>query len=322
MSIHRTSKPLISVVLPVHNEAGVLQTLVERLDAVFEGVAWPAEYVFVDDGSTDESAALIDTLARARAGVLLVQLSRNFGHQAAVQAGLSNASGGIVVVMDTDLQDAPEAIPSFLDRWRQGADIVYAIRVSRKENPIKRSLFYLFYRVLNVVSNTVMPLDAGNFGLMDARVAREVAALPERDRYYAGLRSWIGFRQEGVPVERGSRYDDTPRVSTLGLFRLAKAAVFSFSTFPLTVFYALAALSLITALTLGAFTLYHRLFTGFAIPGWTSTVLTSSFFGGLNSLGIAVLGEFVVRIYEQVRARPPFVVDRVVGSPPVPEEPD
>lgn len=311
----RTPPRSLSVVMPVHNEERAVRELVARLDDALGTAGVTGEYIFVDDGSTDGSPAMLDALADARDDVRVVHLSRNFGHQAAVLAGLDHATGEVVAVMDTDLQDAPEALPAFLQKWREGYDVVYAVRVGRKESPPKRALFYLFYRVLNAVSHTTMPLDAGNFGLMDLRVARAVAALPERDRYFAGLRSWVGFRQVGVPVERGSRYDDRPRVSLLGLLRLAKAAVFSFSSFPLMVFYLLAALSLTAAAALAAITLYKKFVSGEAILGWTSTLITAAFFGGLNSLGIAVLGEFLIRIYDQVRARPPYVVDRVVGQP-------
>src|SRR5262249_7153721 len=161
----------------------------------------------------------------------------NFGHQAAVQAGLAHAGGDAVVVMDADMQDDPASIGRFLDRWREGYDVVYAVRTNRKESAIKRFLFFAFYRVLNLLVKVPMPADAGNFGLVDRRVACEIAALCDRDRYYAGLRNWVGFRQIGVEVERGSRYDAAPRVSLFDLFRLAKSAIFSFSTLPLTLFY-------------------------------------------------------------------------------------
>ena len=280
------------------------------------------EFLFVDDGSRDGSAAILDRLAADDPSVRVLHLSRNFGHQAAVQAGLSHVSGDVVVVMDSDMQDDPNGIVRFVEKWREGYDVVYAIRTGRKEHPAKKLLFHAFYRVLNSVARTPIPADAGNFGLVDRRVADQIARLLDRDRYYAGLRSWVGFRQTGIEVERGPRYDGRPRVSLVGLGRLAKSAIFSFSSFPLTVFYAIGSLSLVVFLALACFTLYHKLFTGLAIPGWASITMVSSFFGAMNALGIAVLGEYVSRIYDQVRERPMYLVDRKVNFPDDPEKRD
>lgn len=298
----------ISVVLPLFNEAAVLEELVSRLEDCFAGRDEDFELVFVNDGSTDDSAAVLNQLAADNPRIRVVHFSRNFGHQAAVQAGLLHASGDAIVVMDTDLQDDPAAIPAFLDRWHDGYDVVYATRFARKENLLKRFLFFTFYRVLNAISKTPLPKDAGNFGLIDRRVAQRIAHLIDRDRFFPGLRRWVGFRQIGVPVERLARHDEKPRVSMRGLWRLAKTAVFSFSDFPLTMFYSIAAISFIVCAALFGFTLYHKLLAGSATPGWTSTLMTASFFGSLNALGIAVLGEYVIRIYDQVRSRPQFIV--------------
>ncbi len=188
----------------------------------------------------------------------VLHLSRNFGHQAAVQAGLAHAEGDAVVVMDADMQDDPASIGRFLQKWREGYDVVYAVRVGRKESAAKRFLFFAFYRLLNLIVRVPMPADAGNFGLIDRRVADEIVRLLDRDRYYAGLRSWVGFRQVGIEVERGPRYDGRPRVSMLGLWRLAKSAIFSFSSFPLTFFYLVGSLSMLVFLGLAGFTLYPQ----------------------------------------------------------------
>lgn len=315
----RTTSPseaFVSVVVPVYNEARVLPELAERLVSVLTACSCRYEIIFVNDGSRDDSAEVLDRLAGLDPFVRVLHLSRNFGHQAAVQAGLLQATGDAVVVMDADLQDDPAALGRMLEKWSEGYDVVYAVRTARKEHAVKRFLFAAFYRLLNAISETPMPMDAGNFGLVDRRVAQEVARLPDRDRYYAGLRRWVGFHQIGIPVERGARYDGTPRVSLLGLLRLAKTAMFSFSSLPLTIFYTIAALSFLAFVGLGAFTLYHKLFTGLAISGWTSILMTVCFFGALNALGIAILGEYVWRIYNQVRARPLFMVERQVNCHP------
>ncbi len=303
---------LVSVVLPIFNEEQILRTLEQAVTEAIRGCDARPEIIFINDGSRDQSPEILDELAAERPHVRVIHLSRNFGHQAAVQAGLRHARGD-VVVMDADMQDTPSGIARFLERWHEGYDVVYAIRYGRKEHALKRFLFHAFYRVLNRVSRVQMPVDAGNFGLIDRRVADEIAGLLDRDRYYAGLRSWVGFRQVGVPVERGPRYDDSPRVSFRGLLRLSQSAIFSFSSVPLTIFYTLGLVSLASFFGLGGFCLYHKLWTGAALPGWTSMMMIASFSGALNAMGIAILGEYVTRIYDQVRARPLYVVERRVN---------
>lgn len=304
---------LVSVVLPAFNESAVLRELHARVSAALREYGCRYEIIFVNDGSTDDSSSVLDQLAREDAGVRVLHFSRNFGHQAAVQAGLDAVRGDAVIIMDSDLQDDPAAAKDFLRLWQQGYDVIYAVRHARKEHAVKRFLFYAFYRVLNSISSTKIPMDAGNFSLLDRAVVQQLQRLPERDRYLPGLRSWIGFRQIGLPVERGRRHDEHPRVSLAGLFRLAKTAIFSFSSVPLSAFYVISLLSLLTCLGVAAFTLYHKLLTGLATPGWASQTIVASFFGSLNALGIGILGEYAIRIYDQVRARPTYVVARAVN---------
>lgn len=304
---------LLSVVMPVFNEASILGTLTEAVKAALSEANCQFEIVYINDGSRDGSEQALDELAARYEFVKVVHLSRNFGHQAAVQAGLQHGHGDVFVVMDSDMQDVPNAIPDLLDKWREGYDIVYAIRKNRKEHPIKQMLFLTFYRLLNYLSVVHIPNDAGNFGVIDGKVAHLIADFKECDRYYAGLRSWVGFRQIGIEVERGARYDDEPRVSLMGLFALAKNAIFSFSAMPLLLFYAFAAMSLLTFFLVASYALFMKLFIHIAVPGWTSTVMIGCIFGSLNSLGIAVLGEYIARIYNQVRDRPSFIVGRTVN---------
>ncbi|HTM54551.1 MAG TPA: glycosyltransferase family 2 protein [Pirellulales bacterium] len=304
---------LISAVLPVYNEAGALKELHARVSAAMRETGCRYEIIFVDDGSQDGGDEYIDLLASRYPEVRAIHFSRNFGHQAAVQAGLAHARGDVVLLMDSDLQDAPEALGRMLEFWRQGYDVVYALRTDRQEALWKRTLFAAFHRTLARVANTPIPTDAGNFSLIDARVVREIVSLAERDRYLPGLRSWIGFKQIGVQVRREPRYDGQPRVSLRGLWKLAKTAVFSFSTVPLGVFSFIGYGALAVFAVLSLFSLGCRLFTDLAVPGWTSSVLIASFFGAVNALGISILGEYVARIYDQVRGRPLYVVDRTVN---------
>jgi polyisoprenyl-phosphate glycosyltransferase len=307
------AETLVSVVLPVFNEVSVLKTLLGRVRQALAALGVRSEIIFVDDGSIDGSARMLDQMAARSEQVRVIHFSRNFGHQAAVQAGLRYARGHAILLMDSDLQDSPEAIGRLLDAWWAGNDVVYALREKRKERAWKRLLFAGFHRLLAAVSTTPIPPDAGNFSLIDVRVVREIVALGDRDRYLPGLRSWVGFRQTGVVVERLARYDDRPRVSLRGLWRLAKTAIFSFSSLPLTIFYLIGYSALAIFLGLAGYSLYCRLFTDLAIPGWTSYILSASFFGALNALGISMLGEYVLRIYDQVRGRPLYVVDRMVN---------
>lgn len=303
----------VSAVLPVYNEAEVLGELIGRVRDAIHQCGAREEIIVVNDGSTDASAETLDMMAARNPQLRVLHLSRNFGHQAAVQAGLAQARGDVVLLMDSDLQDAPEALSRFLEQWQAGADVVYAVRSQRKERWWKRCLFAGFHRTLSSIASTPIPTDAGNFSLMDARVVRDIVLLGERDRYLPGLRSWVGYRQVGVEVPRGPRYDGRPRVSLRGLWRLAKTAIYSFSTFPLAIFSLIGYSALVVFLGTSGFSLFCRLFTDLAMPGWTSILLIASFFGAVNALGINMLGEYVVRIYDQVRQRPLYLVDRSVN---------
>jgi glycosyltransferase involved in cell wall biosynthesis len=312
---------VISLVLPVFNETAILSELTQQIVSVMEDDSLLFEIVYVNDGSSDGSRDHLNRLALNDPRIVVVHLSRNFGHQPAVHAGLEHATGDVVIVMDSDLQDDPRAVPRFLEQWEQGYDVVYAQRFNRKENAARRFLFYSFYRVLNAIADSPIPADAGNFGLMDRRVVDALRQLPERDRFFPGLRSWAGFQQTGIPVERAARHDSQPRVSMRGLFRLAKTAIFSFSGFPLKFFYLVAAISAgVCALSIG-FVLWHKMFTGLAIPGWASMIITASFFGALNALGISILGEYVIRIYDQVRSRPVYLAENTVNRIKFPSAP-
>ncbi|MCA9070293.1 MAG: glycosyltransferase family 2 protein [Planctomycetaceae bacterium] len=312
----------VSLVLPVYNEVQVLEQLELAIRRVMQELDCRYEVIFVNDGSTDGSEQLLDELAEKHRPVRVVHLSRNFGHQAALQAGLSHSRGDATIVMDSDFQDDPTAISTFLDLWEHGYDVIYAVRTKRKEGALKRMLFSGFYHVLNRISRTHIPRDAGNFGLIDRRVMEVLLRLSDTDRFFPGLRSWVGYRQIGVEVERLPRHDENPRVSFWGLCRLAKTAIFSFSRVPLTMFYVIALVSCLVCLGLTSFTLYQKLIVHEATPGWASSLMTASFFGSLNSLGVAILGEYVVRIYDQVRARPQFLVDRTTNLSRLVKEPN
>lgn len=314
--IRERSGTRLSVVLPVFNEVAVLNELTQKICNVLDNAVKDFEIVFVNDGSSDGSRETLNRLAEQDSRIVVVHLARNFGHQPALHAGLTQASGDVVVVMDSDMQDDPAAIADFLAKWEEGFDVIYAQRFNRKESLPKRALFYSFYRVLNAIAENAMPEDAGNFGLMDRRVVDAILQLKEHERYFPGLRSWTGFRQTGIPVERLARHDEQPRVSLGGLFKLAKTAIFAFSSFPLTLFYVIAGISMSVCLAAIGFVLYHKTMSGLAVPGWTSIIITASFFGALNAFGISVLGEYVIRIYHQVRERPIYIAEEIRNASP------
>ena len=310
---NQRKEPLISLVLPVFNEIAILDTLRTCLDRSMCSIGVDWEIVFVNDGSTDGSGRVLSHFARTYPHIKAIHLSRNFGHQAAIHAGLSHCDGDAAIIMDSDMQDDPTRLSKFIDAWREGYDVVYAVREKRKEAWWKTFLFLGFYRLLNQIADIRIPQDAGAFSLLDRRAIDEVLRLKEVERFFPGLRSWIGFQQKGVVIERCARHDDKPRVSLWQLFRLAQSAIFGFSRFPLFIFYAISLASLTVSLSCLAYALISKWYTGLAIPGWASTTTLASFFGGLNALGIAVLGEYVIRIHHQVLGRPTFVVDQVIS---------
>lgn len=322
------SDSLISVVIPIYNEVEVIDDLVGEVCGSALAVDFPGQWeiVLVDDGSTDGSTAKLDALAsRYPDQVRIVHLARNFGHTAAVSAGLDLARGDAVILMDGDMQDDPVAFGPFVREWMEGYDVVYAVRTSRQERFGASVLFKLFYRFLSRISEIELPQDAGNFSLMDRRVVDQIRSLPEHNRYLPGLRAWVGFRQIGVPVPRRARYDRSTRVGFLGLWKLANNAIFSFSHAPLTLFRFLGVLAVLMSAGLMAYACYGKFITGEAIQAWMSQFSAITFFGGINLLGVGVIGEYVVRIYDEIKQRPAYVIDQVVSGdcPPqaVPEQP-
>jgi polyisoprenyl-phosphate glycosyltransferase len=299
--------------MPVFNESENLPELYSRLSVVMRSLEQPYELIFVDDGSRDDSAQKILALREGDPAVKLIRLSRNFGHQLALTAGLAFSSGRAVIAMDSDLQDMPETIPDFIARWKEGYEVVYAIRQKRKEGIPKRTAYWLFYRIMALYSDIEIPLDAGDFSLMDRKVVNLLNKLPERARYIRGLRSWIGFRQVGIPVQRDTRFAGKPKYTLKKLIHLALSGFFSFSMAPLRFASSLGlVVSLLSFISI-IIVFYERLFTTYALPGFASVASILFFLGGVQLLTIGILGEYVGRIFDEVKARPLFIVSATSG---------
>jgi dolichol-phosphate mannosyltransferase len=311
---------VISVVVPCYNEIEVLDQLYDRLTAAAESWNEPFEIIVVDDGSNLETWCKLHEIHRRDPRWRLVQFSRNFGHQTAVSAGLSYASGDAALVIDADLQDPPEILHKFIDKWREGYEVVYAVRCKRKENILKRACYATFYRILSKLSDISIPLDAGDFCLMDRKVVDLLCTFPEQNRFVRGLRAWTGFRQVGLPYEREARAAGEPQYNLRKLVRLAVDGVFSFSTAPLRLATRLGLLISGVAMAGTVFSLVQRIFADWfaqiglrPVPGFATIVISLLFLGGIQLICLGVIGEYIGRIYEQVKQRPLWIVRQTCG---------
>lgn len=310
-----------SFVIPVYNERETLLELHRRLSEVIAGLEGGAELLFVDDCSFDGSYDLLLELQRADTRVKVVRFARNFGHQVAITAGLDHAIGQAVIVMDADLQDPPEVVPDLVARWEEGYEVVYAVREAREgEGWLKRLTAAWFYRVLRRLSSVEMPLDAGDFRLVDRAALDAFRSMRERARYVRGMFSWVGFRQIGVPYHRPERFAGEPKYSFGKSLRLATDGLVSFSNAPLRL--ALIGGFIFSSLSflVGIGAIVAKLAGAFVVPGWTSILVVVSFVGGVQLTLLGMLGLYVGRIYEEVKARPLYVIRETHGlesAPPL-----
>ena len=310
---HRPETPELCVVIPCFNEEQVLPELLGALAALDQSLPFPVIFLFVDDGSSDGTLGILEDLCRRDPRAACMSFSRNFGHQSAVSAGIQHARGDMVAVIDADLQDPPSVIPAFVEKWRDGFDVVYGIRKNRKEHLALRMAYGMFYRILKRIAHVDVPLDAGDFALMDRRVVDEINSMPEHNRFIRGLRGWVGFRQTGVEYERHARHSGESKYNFNRLLKLALDGLISFSSVPLRLASWLGALAAILGFGYLLYAFFARL-AGVSIPeGWTSTVVTILFLGGTQLMVLGILGDYIGRIFDEVKNRPNFIPREALG---------
>ncbi|MBI4376623.1 MAG: glycosyltransferase family 2 protein [Elusimicrobia bacterium] len=307
------SQPALAVVVPVFNEERGLPELYRRLNPALEGVGLPYEVICIDDGSQDRSLDVLREIHKKNFRWKVISLSRNFGHASACTAGLDHAKADAIVLLDADLQDPPELIPELVRKWREGFEVVYGFRTKRKETYFRQLLIRGFYRTLGIFSDFPLPKQSGSFSLLDRRVVEALRKLPERHRYLTGLRSWVGFRQVGVPYERQERWASVPGQTLPKLFGLAADAIFSFSIIPLRIATLFGVFLALVSFGLGLNILYEKLFTNKPIVGWTSTMLAILTTAGMILMTLGVIGEYIGRIYNEIKHRPHYIVSGTLG---------
>jgi dolichol-phosphate mannosyltransferase len=312
------SKKLISIVIPCFNEEEVIAETHRRLRLLAEeNDAFDFELIFVDDGSKDGTLSILRSIVGIDRRARVISFSRNFGHQLAVTAGIDHARGEAVVLIDADLQDPPDVVTKMLEKWQDGYQVVYGVRADRLgESFFKRWSAHAFYRVLNHLSDTPIPLDTGDFRLMDRAVVDVLKTLPERDRFVRGLVSWVGFRQVALPYLRAERLAGTTKYPLRKMIRFASDGIISFSTRPLKMAM-LAGILCAGMACMGIFAaLVVRLTTNNWVPGWTATIITVLFLGGVQLVCTGILGEYVGRTYMQSKDRPLYIIGEQIGENP------
>ncbi len=314
---------LLSVVIPCFNEEEVIGETVKRLRAFCGGlVDLQVELIFVDDGSRDRTRELLRGYAAEDSRIRIVGFARNFGHQIAVTAGIDAARGDAVVLIDADLQDPPEVVHEMVAKWREGYDVVYGTRTDRPgESAFKLATARAFYRLLNRLSDVPIPLDTGDFRLMSRPVVETLKAMPERDRFVRGMVSWVGFRQVALPYRRAERFAGESKYPMRKMLRFATDGILSFSIKPLQMSITLGLLAAVLSLSGIAYALYLRVFTSVWVEGWTALMIAVLFLGGVQLVCVGILGEYVGRIYNEVKRRPLYVVQDWIGFSDVQDAP-
>lgn len=304
-----------SLILPVYNEENNIDELCARIKKVVKDLRKSVELIFVNDASTDSTLAKLMILRQKNKSIKIINFSRNFGHQVAVTAGLQYASGKFIGILDADLQDPPELLPKMFQLLKKGNDVVYAVRKKRKENILKKFAYGIFYRILQNISDTHIPVDSGDFCVMTKQVLEAINSLPERNRFVRGLRSWVGFKQIGFVYERRSRHAGKSKYSFGGLIKLAFDGFFSFSYIPLRIMFILGLVALSVSLIGVIMVVYAKFFTNNYrnVPGFATTIILVMFIGGLQLFSLGLVGEYMSRMYDEIKHRPQYIIQSKIG---------
>ena len=303
----------ISILVPVYNSSSFMNKLLEAIDAQRKESNWDLELVLVDDGSKDKSFEKIEELSKTYTYIKGIKLSKNFGHQIAVKTALANCTGDYVAIIDDDLQDPPNLLPGFFKYLDEGYDVAYGVRKKRKESFIKRFFYVSFYRILKAMSDIYIPIDSGDFCVMKKHVVQNMLKLQEQNPFLRGIRAWVGFKQIGVEYERHARLDGQSGYTLKKLLKIALDGIFSFSTAPIRLITFLGTIGFIFACAYSINVIYHRLHGDIDVKGFATLTIIISFFSSLILICLGIIGEYVVRIYDEVRSRPYTVIEKTIN---------
>lgn len=303
----------ITIIVPVYNSSAFMGALLDAIDKQKAESGWNLELVLVDDGSKDGSYAKIEELAKTYSYIKGIKLSRNFGHQIAVKTGLAHSTGDYVAIIDDDLQDPPSLLPQFFSYLDQGYDVAYGVRKKRKESFLKKLSYNSFYRILKGMSNTDIPLDSGDFCVMTKRVVDNMLKLQEKNPFLRGIRAWVGFKQIGVEYERHARIEGESGYTLKKLLKIAMDGIFSFSSVPIRIITLLGFLGLVFAFIYSVLIIYESLVHGTDVRGFATLAILISFFSSLILICLGIIGEYIVRIYDEVRDRPYTVIEKTLN---------
>lgn len=306
------TSPRLSVGIPLYNESESLTPLLARLSAILERINDDYEIILIDDGSKDKTWELIAAAHANNPRITGVSLSRNFGHQTACSVALELARGDCVVLMDGDLQDEPEVIPEFLKAHDEGYDVVYAVREERSASPFHKFAYFSYYRLLNCLADAKQPLDTGDFSLMSRRVVDAILSMPEQNRYIRGQRAWVGFKQKGIPVKRPNRELGKSKYSLRKLIRLGLDGIFSFSTAPIRLTIILGALIMAPSIAYASYSLFCYFLLDTSPKGFTALINAIILFAGVQLFCLGIMGEYIGRIYVEVKQRPRYLIDKLL----------
>lgn len=308
-------KPVYSIVIPVFNEVEVLDTLYSRMTTMLEKLNEPWEIILVDDGSSDGSSEIMRSLSERDPRIRVIFFSRNFGHQIAVTAGMDHALGDAIVVIDADLQDPPEVIPELIDKWQEGYEVVFAVRQEREgETWFKKTTASLFYRLIYKITDVKIPLDTGDFRLYDRKVVDVMKKMREKHRFLRGMSSWVGYRQIGVPYNRAKRFAGSTKYPFKKMIKLAWNAITGFSYVPLQLAMVLGFIVALLSIIMIPIVIIVRLSSGSELLGQATTLISTLFLGGVQLICLGILGEYVGRIYDEVKDRPLYVAADITRS--------